>query len=113
MLPLSINNIPPSLKQIKGSITQWDSLQWDSNNTKLLLQPFFQSALDRDLHSGKVEEEDVVDDTNDANDEQRGSKRKADVLGERRHLDLNLPPLSMEQEIEPSPRHSKKWKTHE
>ncbi|KAJ8618080.1 hypothetical protein MRB53_014266 [Persea americana] len=110
MLPLSINNIPPPLKQIKGSITQWDSLQWDSNNTKMLLQPFFPSAPDRELQRVKAEEEDVVD---DSNDEQRGTKRKADVLAERRHLDLNLPTPSMEQEIELSPRNSKKWKTHE
>ncbi|KAJ8618093.1 hypothetical protein MRB53_014279 [Persea americana] len=112
MLPLSINNIPPSLKQIKGSITLWDSLQWNSNNTKMLFQPFFPSAPDRDLQRVNAEEN-VVDDTNDADDEKRGFKRKADVLAERRHLDLNLPPLSMEQEIELSPRNSKKWKAHE
>ncbi|RWR90778.1 putative disease resistance protein isoform X1 [Cinnamomum micranthum f. kanehirae] len=41
MLPFSINSLLSSLKQIEGSRRWWDSLEWDSANTKMYLQPFF------------------------------------------------------------------------
>ncbi|RWR90795.1 putative disease resistance protein isoform X1 [Cinnamomum micranthum f. kanehirae] len=68
MLPFSINSLPSSLKQIKGSRRWWDSLEWDNANTKMHLQPFFSESLG---FSVQRREEDQ---------ERQGTKRKADSI---------------------------------
>ncbi|RWR90793.1 disease resistance-like protein [Cinnamomum micranthum f. kanehirae] len=67
MLPFSINSLPSSLKQIKGSRRWWDSLEWDNANTKMHLQPFFSERPESCYES----EEDQ---------ERQGTKRKADSI---------------------------------
>ncbi|RWR97986.1 disease resistance-like protein [Cinnamomum micranthum f. kanehirae] len=91
MLPFSINSLPSSLKQIKGSRRWWDSLEWDNANTKMHLQPFFSERPESCYES----EEDQ---------ERQGTKRKSEHL----LMDLNFPPHSPT-----SPRNWQLWKTHE
>ncbi|XP_058096639.1 probable disease resistance protein At4g27220 isoform X2 [Magnolia sinica] len=40
-LPLSINNIPLTLKEIKGEKEWWDALEWDKANVKTFFQHLF------------------------------------------------------------------------
>eukprot|EP00268_Persea_americana_P050178 TRINITY_DN5441_c0_g1_i10.p1 TRINITY_DN5441_c0_g1~~TRINITY_DN5441_c0_g1_i10.p1 ORF type:complete len:999 (+),score=154.40 TRINITY_DN5441_c0_g1_i10:662-3658(+) len=101
MLPLSINNIPHSLKQIQGSRTWWGSLEWDNANTEKFLQSSFLSTPDRFLPRRAEEKDD--DDGNDDVDAAKvmcGTKRKTDASFD--------PPLWNSQE---SPG-TGDWKTH-
>ncbi|RWR90790.1 LOW QUALITY PROTEIN: putative disease resistance protein isoform X1 [Cinnamomum micranthum f. kanehirae] len=68
MLPFSINSLPSSLKQIKGSGRWWDSLEWDNANTKMHLQPFFSERLD------------IIFQRREEDQERQGTKRKADSI---------------------------------
>ncbi|RWR90798.1 putative disease resistance protein isoform X1 [Cinnamomum micranthum f. kanehirae] len=84
MLPFSINSLPSSLKQIKGSRRWWDSLEWDNANTKMHLQTFFS---ERPESCYELEED----------QERQGTKRKAEHL----QMDLNFPPHSLVRQLSP------------
>ncbi|RWR90805.1 putative disease resistance protein isoform X1 [Cinnamomum micranthum f. kanehirae] len=122
-LPFSINSLPSSLKQIKGSRRWWDSLEWDNANTKMQLQPFFSDGPQYGLQLEEDQERQHLQFSarpdyglqREEDQERQGTKRKADSY----LPDLNLPPLSLVQqheESEPrelSPRNWQLWKTRE